>query len=648
MTQAATTVLPPEALLSAETIVEPAIDTELAQADGLVAPSCGGNVLPTDFNDPADQIAPPGLNIQPGDAPIRSYQAIAMRQELEHLMGRFESALIAAEAIALPSELPNEVAPQPAALDPVLQSARDLYDEWPQLIEQQAYGEARSRWLTTRQNLWQNFPLDRPQGQPEIRAIWLDRGTIVRAGSEQRLEAIFDQLSAAGINTVFLETVNASYPIYPSRIAPTQNPLTRRWDPLEAAVELAHERDMEVHAWLWVFAAGNQLHNALLNLPNDYLGPVLNGQPDWAAYDNRGNRIPRGQTKPFFDPAHPQVRSYLLRVVNEIITQYDVDGIHLDYIRYPFQDPSADRTYGYGRVAREVFEAIAGVDPLNLSPRVDFLQPRTAQQQQRDQWERWTDFRIQQVTSFVAETRQLIQRTRPELVLSTAVFAQPEHERQQKIQQDWGDWAERGLVDWIVLMSYAQDTNRFEELIHPWVIENDYRPTLVIPGIRLLNLSEAAAIDQLQALRDVPAPGYALFAAANLLTQDLRETLAQTQGATDVPIPQADPFGAAAGRYAALQQEWRWLMANGQLWMSDDLLPAWVADANNLGQAIAALGTNPSRSEVDAVQAQLQDLRQRLGTGMDIQTVSRDYRLQTWENRLLTVERLVAYGEGQL
>ncbi|MDA0674476.1 MAG: family 10 glycosylhydrolase, partial [Cyanobacteria bacterium] len=309
------TPLSPEALLSVEATAAP---VPLAQANTLIVPREGGNGLPTDFNDPAEQIAPSGLNIAPGNAPIRAYQAIAMRQELEHLMGRFESALIAAEATALPPELPSAIASRPAALDPILQSARQLYDDWPQLIEQQAYGEARSRWLATRQSLWQNFPLDRPQGQPEIRAIWLDRGTIVRAGSRQQMAVIFDELAAAGINTVFLETVNASYPIYPSRIAPAQNPLTRRWDPLEVAIELAHEREMEVHAWLWVFAAGNQLHNALLNQPNDYLGPVLNGQPDWAAYDNQGRPIPLGQTKPFFDPANPQVRAYLLRLVDEI------------------------------------------------------------------------------------------------------------------------------------------------------------------------------------------------------------------------------------------------------------------------------------------------------------------------------------------
>ncbi|MHC5721898.1 MAG: family 10 glycosylhydrolase, partial [Nostoc sp.] len=95
--------------------------------------------------------------------------------------------------------------------------------------------------------LWQQFPVDRRLAQPEIRAVWLDRGTIVRAGSTG-LAQIFDRLAQAGINTVFFETVNAGYTIYPSQVAKEQNPLIRGWDPLAEAVKLAHERDMELHA----------------------------------------------------------------------------------------------------------------------------------------------------------------------------------------------------------------------------------------------------------------------------------------------------------------------------------------------------------------------------------------------------------------
>ena len=64
---------------------------------------------------------------------------------------------------------------------------------------------------------------------------------------------------------------------------------------------------MELHAWVWVFAAGNSRHNQIINVSPDYLGPVLAANPDWANYDNKGNIIPIGQTKPFLDPANPQV-----------------------------------------------------------------------------------------------------------------------------------------------------------------------------------------------------------------------------------------------------------------------------------------------------------------------------------------------------
>ncbi|NEQ33995.1 MAG: family 10 glycosylhydrolase [Leptolyngbya sp. SIO4C5] len=481
--------------------------------------------------DPADQAEPPGLLIQPGNQPINGFLSLAMLQELNSLVGRFESALFAAAATEQPVSLDPEapvplitagttdidLATLPAATShPALIEARQLIQDWPQLMEQKDYAAARDRWLAVRRALWSSFPTENRFAQPEIRAMWLDRGTIVRAGSRQRLAEIFDRMAAAGINTVFFETVNAGYTIYPSRIAPEQNPLTRHWDPLEAAVELAHERDIELHAWIWTFAAGNQLHNQLLNQPADYPGPLLSRHPDWAAYDNGGNLIPRGQTKPFLDPANPEVRRYLLRLTEEIITRYDVDGFQLDYIRYPFQDPSADRTYGYGVAARHKFLQLTGVDPRTLSPRDDASATAAEQQRQRRLWNRWTEFRVEQVSSFVEEVSQLIRRRRPDIILSTAVFAKPEHERLQKIQQDWGNWAEQGTVDWVVLMSYALDTNRLEKLTQPWLVENTFGSTLIIPGIRLLNLPEAAALDQIQALRDLPAGGYALFATANL------------------------------------------------------------------------------------------------------------------------------------
>jgi uncharacterized lipoprotein YddW (UPF0748 family) len=647
--------------------LDPSISINPANPDILMDP---GSIPPDPtpwfaqtLTDPATEAAPAGLTVRPGNEAITPFLAITMRQELENLVGRFESALLlanswdesanltaAGSASIVTASLETKGLNDKSANHPVLDAAQQLLDDWPTLLDQGNYTAARQRWLTVRQELWNQFPVDRPFGQAEIRAMWLDRGTIVRAGSPQGLERIFDRLAAAGINTVFVETVNAGYTIYPSQVAPQQNPLTRHWDPLAAAVTLGKARGMEVHAWVWTFAAGNQQHNALLNLPASYPGPVLNAHPHWANYDNRGNIIPPGQTKPFLDPANPEVRRYLMRLLSEIASRYDVDGIQLDYIRYPFQDPGADRTYGYGLAARQQFRRLTGVDPITLSPRPQPQASAAEQQQLRQLWAQWDAFRIQQVNSFVAEASQMLHRQDPDLTVSAAVFALPTHERLQKLQQDWETWATQGDVDWIVLMSYALDTNRFEELIRPWVLESNFGSTLIIPGIRLLDLHEMAAFDQMQALRDLPTSGYALFAVDNLergIQAILNSTQGSFEGLRSQPLPQQAPFTAAVARYQALQREWNWLLANNQLSMEERRLNRWVAEANSLADYLEALAESPSRRELAQVRSRIERLRSTLNAGTTVRTTSSAYRLRTWQHRLTTIENLLAYGEDR-
>ena len=646
--------------------------TELAQTPGIlsnperdrpVRDNLPSRELPLHSTDPADRIAPPGLLVRPGDDPISPFFAFRMQKELDSLVGRFESAVFAANAVDQPSQvqIPQDNDSVATGADeteatagdksfaaeleiyPVLLDARELSRDWPDLIERQAYGEARSRWLGVRQRLWDEFPLDRPFAQPEIRAMWLDRGSIVRAGSRSGLAELFDNMQASGINTVFFETVNAGFPIYRSRVAPQQNPSTEGWDPLADAVALAHERNIELHAWMWTFAAGNLRHNPIIFKTDTFLGPSLGANPDWVGYDQDGSPIPLGQTKPFYDPANPEVREYLLSLVEEIITGYDVDGLQLDYIRYPFQDPSEGRTYGYGVAARRSFRRVAGIDPIRLSPVVDPWLSRAQRERQRSLWEEWNTFRIEQITSFVEETSQLVRNQRPNITLSVAVFAMPERDRLQKIQQDWNTWAKEGLVDWIVLMSYAQDANRFSELITPWVVEQDYGSTLVIPGIRLLNMPVPVMVDQLQTLRDMPATGYALFATDNLDNR-IQTVLHNTQKTHTGTLPQKHPYATAAERFKSLQREWNWLLANGQMTVQPRLADRWVTEVNAVGDSLERLA-NGSFNDITTVRSQVEALKTNLGAGLSLETAtSSDYRRTTWNNRLETIDRLLVYG----
>lgn len=581
------------------------------------------------IDEPIERIAPRGLLAPDSNNRMTNVEAIGLQQELQNLIGRFESAQLAANARNNTKAKPTV---ESEAANQALAQAKAIAKTLPQLVQQGNYVAARNQWLKAQQILWQNYPSDRPLAQPEIRAMWLDRGSIVRAGSEQGLARIFDQLAAAGINTVFFETVNAGYPIYPSTVAPQQNPLIQGWDPLASAVKLAKARDMELHAWVWVFAAGNQRHNTIVNLPVNYPGPLIATNPEWASYDNRGNMFPPGQGKPFLDPANPEVRSYLLRLFAEIVSRYQVDGLQLDYIRYPFQDPGAERTYGYGKAARQKFQQLTGVDPVQISPR------------QPNLWQKWTEFRTQQVDSFVAEVAQHLRRKHPQIILSAAVFPLAEHERIQKLQQHWEVWATRGDVDIIVPMTYALDTYRFQRLAQPWISSNKLGSTLLLPGIRLLDLPVSTAVDQIQLARDLPVSGYSLFAVENL-SDELQTLFQQTQSNLQAPVPYRQPFQTAAARYNSLQQEWNFLAANDQLRLRGRSLSLFNVQAADLDNALKQLASEPSFNRLSVARAALTNFQLQFRSWMRPYALENPYQAKVWENRLATIERLLNYGE---
>ena len=269
---------------------------------------------------------------------------------------------------------------------------------------------------------------------------------------------------------------------------------------------------MELHAWVWTFAAGNRRHNMLVNLPVDYPGPLIAAHPNWASYDNRGKLFPPGQGKPFLDPANPEARRFLLSLFNEIVSRYQVDGLQLDYIRYPFQDPGADRTYGYGLAARQQFQQLTGVDPEKITPR-----------HEPELWQKWTEFRTQQIDNFVAEASQQLRQKRPNLILSVAVYPISEHDRIYKLQQHWEVWARRSYVDLVVPMTYAPDTYSFQRLAQPWITSVELGSSLILPGIRLLHLPLSVAVDQIQLVRDLPVSGYCSYLRCRISAANYRQ-----------------------------------------------------------------------------------------------------------------------------
>ncbi len=635
--------------------------------------ACRSQIVP-----PLNESRPIIPNWQPNNSPLPAPQSrfnfprqttltaseiAKMSQELNGLIARFESTLLTADAneseINLSTKelveqhLSEQVQSNKSVSDKqlvsssrskyknahqALEEARNSLKKFLQLSRNRNYTQAKNQWLKAKRTLWDNYPTDRPLAHPEVRAVWLDRGTIVKARSESDLVKIFDRLANAGINTVFFETVNAGYTIYPSRIAPQQNPLVRGWDPLKAAVKLAHARNMELHAWVWTFAVANQRHNIILNQPKDYLGPVLSRYPDWAISDREGNKFHYNSGKVFLDPSNPGVKRYLSLLLEEIATRYEVDGIHLDYIRYPFQNPNGSKTYGYGIASRQQFKQMTGVDPITLTPYSPL-------------WSQWTGFRIRQIDNFVASVSQNLKQQRPELILSTAVFPMERQERLTKIQQHWEEWVRQEWIDMLVPMTYALDTEHLQKLTRPLLDESERGTVLLLPGIRLLNLPDIMALDQMQLIRGMPTEGYALFAAENF-NSNLEKIFSQTQGKSDFdrqePLPYRQPFQTTALRYQNLQKEWNFLLNNDRLLMEEKTLKRWGQQADDLALALQELADEPSMSNFLSARLSLSSFRRQFPQWIEQDTTINPYQVRVWENRLDTLDRLLSYGEKNM
>lgn len=619
--------------------------------------------LPDIKNQPLPSETPPfnptEINLNP--APLKQQSKpkrqttpkylVDLEKELKQLIARFEITLLTADALssnhngktveiveqiiqkAHRKKFISKYSSSPLAGKRTLEQAQNKLKKFQALIAQGRYNAAKWEGRDLKRSLWENYPLSRRIAQPEIRGIWLDRGTIVQAKSERDLAKLFDRFAAAGINTVFFETVNASYPVYPSQVSPAQNPLTKGWDPLAAAVKLAHQRNIELHAWVWIFAAANQRHNLVLNQPANYLGPVLSQRREWATTDKNGNVFHHSSKKAFFDPANPQVQQYLISLLEEIATKYKVDGIQIDYIRYPFQDPLVRQTYGYGKASRRQFQAKTGVDPITLYPG----QPL---------WLEWNKFRIEQVNNFVAQASKKLKQKRPDLILSAAVFPMPQRERLFRLQQHWEEWINQEWIDLLVPMTYAENTAELREITQPLFVNQHKGATLLLPGIRLLNLPDVVAVDQTQLLRSLPTGGYTFFAAENF-NQNLQQILSRIQGKkqTIQPLPHRQPFKTAVSRYQNLQKEWNFLLLKQELKMNPANMKEWSKEVDKVNFMLSRLAQEPSMKNFLLAEVALSGLQGKFLTWMKDHSQVKPEQVKSWHNRLQYIDKFLSYGE---
>jgi uncharacterized lipoprotein YddW (UPF0748 family) len=217
--------------------------------------------------------------------------------------------------------------------------------------------EIRGAWITTA------YRLDWP--------TTLAKDSISAGKQKQELLKLLDKLQFLNFNTVFLQVRMRNDLIYPSKIEPWSAMLTGKsgkypgYDPLQFAISECHKRGLELHAWMVSIPIGSDRQ------------VKANGEASLVRKHPEMCKRIKGEW--FLDPGNPSTAPYLAKLTTEISLNYDIDGLHLDYMRYPeigeFPDSKTKAIYGkneelgqwrrenINRIVYAIYDAVKVIKP---------------------------------------------------------------------------------------------------------------------------------------------------------------------------------------------------------------------------------------------------------------------------------------------
>ena len=308
----------------------------------------------------------------------------------------------------------------------------------------------------------------------EYRAFWVDTFN-TSLNNHTDVLAVVNNAKAARANAIFAQVRRRGDSWYLNSLEPRgdRTPIAPGFDPLQDLIDVAHAEGLEVHAFVimsavWgrapnLFPPENPNHvfnqhggfNASTNTitpgPDNWLTRTL--IPDGtAAITYQGHRF---GSDFWVDFGHPDAAAYTVGVVKHLVANYDIDGLHLDRIRYPEigiagQTPTTGASVGY--------------NPTNVA-RFNARHNRTGTPAAGDAL--WSQWRRDQVANVVRRVYLESLAIKPDLKVSAALIAfgggptteaaWNSAEARWRVYQDWRAWTEEGIIDIAIPMVYKAE-----------------------------------------------------------------------------------------------------------------------------------------------------------------------------------------------
>jgi uncharacterized lipoprotein YddW (UPF0748 family) len=380
---------------------------------------------------------------------------------------------------------------------------------------------------------------------PEFRAIWEHHATGPYPGNWPGAIAA---LVTNGLTAVFPNMLWGGLAHYNSAFLPHSTEFSQYGDQITACVEAAHARGVQVHVW--------KVNWNLSGAPQNLI--------DTLRAANRTQVTRTGAPVDWLCPSHPDNLALETNSMLEVVRNYDVDGIHFDYIRYP----NSDCCYCTGCWAR--FQSQTGRSvPYWPADVLAAGSLRTA----------FLDWRRSQITRLVETVYAGVKGLKPSVRVSAAVFPDPAS-AYDDVGQDWRRWVTNGIVDFLCPMDYTADLVGFADRVHDQLASVGGKVPLY-PGIGAFVLENDATLAQLQVTREAGTGGFIVFELSPTSAASLLPAFSAGATAPDEPDTDSD----------SLPDSWE------QQWFGSLAVSGSGSDTDRDGISDAAeyvLGTNPT------------------------------------------------------
>jgi uncharacterized lipoprotein YddW (UPF0748 family) len=355
----------------------------------------------------------------------------------------------------------------------------------------------------------------------EVRALWVVRTTLT---SPEKIRTMVQSAKDNGFNTLIVQVRGRGDSYYRSSREPRATELKDQpaeFDPLAVTLAEAKQRGLKVHAWLNTSLLANldalptdpkhvyNKHPDWLAVPRPVAAELYNMSPSDPRYRARiveWSKANRGELEGVYTgPANAKVREHIYKIWMDVLKDYEVDGLHFDYVRLASPD------FDYSRTSLDKFRKW-------LAPRLSKEERSQLKQSSKHNplaapetyADKFGEFQREQITMLVERIYRAVKKQKPQVTVSAAVFANHENAYTRRFQ-DWRRWLSMGILDVACPMAYSTDTAIFQKQIEIATTSAHAAGRRVWAGIGAYRIPSESTVEKINAARRLGSDGIILF-----------------------------------------------------------------------------------------------------------------------------------------